>query len=201
MLKRMKAKKDSGARSTRDLMGIQEITDYSVVTARGELVFFILKPTNLSVLPTSGIDARIGALKNVMQSQTELELLALNSAESFESNKEYYRARAEREELPAIRTLLEQDDRHLDSIQALIASAREFYLIVRLKGEREHDVLPYLSRIEKSIKECGFLVRRAGEQELMKMLSIYYEQNVTTEHFDSWDGERWLGECESGDDG
>ena len=48
-----KQKKDKAARSTRQLMGIEEIKDYCIATRMGNLVFFIIKPTNISVLPDS----------------------------------------------------------------------------------------------------------------------------------------------------
>ena len=187
-------KKKSGAReqSTRQLMGIDNITDYSIATRMGDLVFFAVKPTNISVLPDAGVSARIYALLNVVKGQAEIEMLALNSSESFEDNKNFYRRRASEEDLPAIRRLLEQDSTHLDRIQALMASSREFYIIVRLRSERESEVFPYLSRVEKSIKDNGFSTHRADEQELKKLLGIYFEQNVTTEQYEDHDGERWV---------
>ena len=60
-----KQKKDKAAYSTRQLMGIEEIKDYCIATRMGNLVFFIIKPTNISVLPDSSISARIYALLNV----------------------------------------------------------------------------------------------------------------------------------------
>lgn len=62
-----KQKKDKAARSTRQLMGIEEIKDYCIATRMGNLVFFIIKPTNISVLPDSSISARIYALLNVVK--------------------------------------------------------------------------------------------------------------------------------------
>lgn len=187
-------KKKSGAReqSTRQLMGIDNITDYSIATRMGDLVFFAVRPTNISVLPDAGVSARIYALLNVVKGQAEIEMLALNSSESFEDNKAFYRRRASEEDLPAIRRLLEQDSTHLDRIQALMASSREFYIIVRLRSERESEIFPYLSRVEKSIKDNGFTTHRADEQELKKLLGIYFEQNVTTEQYEDHDGERWV---------
>ena len=119
-------------------------------------------------------------------------MLALNSKESFENNKEFYRQQANLEDLPAIRKLLEQDSAHLDRIQVLMASSREFYILVRLQGKKESDVFSYLSRIEKSIKDNEFSVRRAAEQDLKRMLGVYFEQNVTTERYEDHDGERWV---------
>ena len=174
-----KQKKDKAARSTRQLMGIVEIKDYCIATRMGNLVFFIIKPTNISVLPDSSISARIYALLNVVKGQAEIEMLALNSKESFERNKDFYRERLSQEELPAVRRLLEQDSKHLDRIQVLMASSREFYI-------------SYLSRIEQNINDNGFTTRRATEQDLKKMLGVYFEQNVTTEKFEDFDGDRWV---------
>lgn len=185
-------KKTDGNQSTRQLMGIESIKDHCIATRMGDLVFFIIKPTNISVLPDSGVTARIYALLNVVKGLAEIEMLALNSKESFEDNKRFYASRMEAEELPALRRLLEQDSSHLDRIQALMASAREFYIIVRLRNEKESEIFPYLSRIEKTIKDNGFSVSRAGEQELKRMLGIYFEQDVTTEQYEDYDGDRWV---------
>lgn len=189
MIRKKKAEKNQ---STRQLMGIEDIKDHCIGTRMGDLVFFIIKPTNISVLPDSGVTARLYALLNVMMGLAEIEMLALNSKESFEDNKRFYASRMEAEELPAIRRLLEQDSGHLDRIQALMASAREFYIIVRLRDEIESEIFPYLSRIEKAIKDNGFSVSRASEQELKRMLSIYFEQDVTTEQYKDYDGDRWV---------
>ena len=185
-------KKKEGSQSTRQLMGIEDIKDYCIATRMGDLVFFIIKPTNISVLPDSGVTARIYALLNVVKGLAEIEMLAINSKESFEDNKRFYAGRMEAEELPALRRLLEQDSSHLDRIQALMASAREFYIIVRLRNEKVSGIFPYLSRIEKTIKDNGFSVSRAGEQELKRMLGIYFEQDVTTEQYEDYDGDRWV---------
>ena len=119
-------------------------------------------------------------------------MLALNSKESFERNKNFYRERQDNEELPAIRKLLEQDSKHLDRIQVLMASSREFYIIIRLRWDKDTDIFPYLSRIEQSINDNGFTTRRADEQDLKRMLGVYFEQNVTTEKFEDFDGDRWV---------
>ena len=185
-------KKKEGSQSTRQLMGIEDIKDYCIATRMGDLVFFIIKPTNISVLPDSGVTARIYALLNVVKGLAEIEMLAINSKESFEDNKRFYAGRMEAEELPALRRLLEQDSSHLDRIQALRASAREFYIIVRLRNEKVSEIFPYLSRIEKTIKDNGFSVSRAGEQEIKRMLGIYFEQDVTTEQYEDYDGDRWV---------
>ena len=182
--------------STRQLLAIDGITDYSLQTAHGELVFFSIKPTNISVLSDASVAARIYALMTVLKGMTELEMLCINSRENFEDNKRYLKERIDAENLPPIRKLLEQDASNLDRLQVQMATAREFLIIIRLKDEKESELFPYLSRIEKSLKDQGFTVRRADSFDIKRLLGVYYEQNVTTEVYEDFDGERWgiLGE-------
>ena len=189
-----KAKKEAEKRlSTRQFIGAKEITDYSLVTyGQGELVYFIVKPTNISVLSESRVGARIYALMTVLKGVAEIEMLCLNSRESFEDNKRFLKSQMEQEENPVIRHLLEQDQTHLDRIQVQMATAREFLIMLRLKDEKESDIFPYLSRIEKSLKEQSFSVKRADKEDIKRILAVYYEQNVTTEKFEDFDGERWI---------
>ena len=189
-LKKQEAKRQA---STRQLIGAKEITDYSLVTyGQGELVYFIVKPTNISVLSQASVGARIYALMTVLKGVAEIEMLCLNSRESFEDNKQFLRSRIEQEENPVVRKLLEKDLTHLDRIQVQMATAREFLIVIRLKDEKETEVFPYLARIEKSLKEQGFSVKRADKEDIKKLLAVYYEQNVTTEKFEDFDGERWI---------
>lgn len=178
--------------STRQLMGIADITSHSLVTGYGELVFFMIKPTNISVLSDISIGARIYALMNVLKGIAEIEMLCLNSRENFEDVKAHLRSRMDAEQNPAIRKLLTQDMTGLDRMQVQMATAREFLIIIRLRGEKEADVQPYLSRIEKSLKDQGFTARKAADVDIKRLLGVYYEQNVTTEKYEDYDGERWV---------
>lgn len=190
-----KAEKKESARraSTRQLIGTKAVTDYSLVTyGHGELVFFLVKPSNISVLSQASVGARIYALMTVLKGIAEIEILCLNSRENFEDNKRYLRERMEREDNPVVRGLLEKDLVFLDRIQVQMATAREFLIVIRLRDEKESEVFPYLSRIEKSLKEQGFSVKRACGEDIKRLLAVYFEQNVTTERFEDFDGERWI---------
>ena len=193
MSRKAETKEAKQKASTRQLIGAMAITDYSLVTYQeGELVYFIVKPSNISVLSEASVGARIYALMTVLKGVAEIEMLCLNSRESFEDNKSFLRSRMEQEDNPIVRKLLEKDQTHFDRIQVQMATAREFLIIVRLRGEKESEVLPYLSRIEKSLKEQGFSVKRADSEDIKRILAVYYEQNVTTERFEDFDGERWI---------
>ena len=145
MNRKKKSEKQEAARraSTRQLIGAKEITEYSLVTyGHGELVYFIVKPTNISVLSEASVGARIYALMTVLKGVAEIEMLCLNSRESFEDNKRFLRSRMEQEENPVVRKLLERDLTHLDRIQVQMATAREFLILLRLKEEKESEVFP-----------------------------------------------------------
>ncbi len=175
--------------STRQLMGIDRLTDHGLKTAKGELVFYLISPDNLSVLSAEGVRGRVRALTDLLRGMEAVELLALDSRESFQSNKHHYQDRLEQEDLPALRELLRQDMGHLDEIQSSTASAREFALICR-GDEKTPEDPGHLKQIEKRIRDCGFHVRMAEEQDMKRLLAVYYQQDVTTERFESFDGER-----------
>ena len=174
--------------STRQLMGIDQLTEHGLKTAKGELVLFLLSPDNLSVLSADGVRNRVRTLTDLLRSVDSAELLALDSRESFQSNKNYYQTRLEQENVPAIREMLRQNMAHLDDIQSTTASAREFALVHRIDLKFNEDYST-LKQLEKHIKDCGFHVRMAEEQDVKRLLAVYYQQDVTTEHFDNFDGE------------
>ena len=84
------------------------------------------------------------------------------------------------EQNPAIRELLEQDRAFLDEKQVQMTLAREFYLAVRLKNEKPDTAYTLLSTIETKFRDNGFTTRRAGKEDLKRLLAIYFEQNTTT---------------------
>ena len=178
--------------STRQLMGIDQFTENGLKVGRSELVYFLVQPENLSVLSQEGIRGKVMALTNLLRGTESVRLLALDSRESFQSNKNWYRQRMEQEELPALRELLRQDAAHLDSIQAETASAREFAMVFELDRQKDEPSRSQIARLERSIRDQGFRVRQANRQDLMRLLAVYYQRDVTTDIFDDLDGERWV---------
>ena len=152
----MNRKKKNAAQqrqTSRELIDIQKITEYGLLTSHGELVFFSIEPTNLSVHSPESIGSRIYALMTVLKGQTEIEMLALNSKESFEDNKRHYRQLREQEQLPVIRKLLERDMMGLDRLQVQMATAREFFVLIRFRDDQDADFRTQLSRVQKSLED------------------------------------------------
>ena len=189
-LNRVQKKELRQRQTSRQLMGIRQLTESGARTAGGELAFFLIRPDNLSVLSSEGIRGRIKALTDLLCATPEVRLLALDSRESFQRNKDWYSRRLEDEELPAIRELLRQDAAHLDEIQAATASAREFALVYRLEEMEEGTRLSFLRQTEQALHGLGFHARLASEQDIKRILAVYYQQDVTTEYFENYDGER-----------
>ena len=190
--KKQQKQAEQKRQATRQLIGVEVISEYSLKTASSEVVFFSVKPSNISVLSEENLAAKIYSLMTVLKGLTEIEILCVNSRESFESNKNNLRRISEKEENSAVRKLLEQDAVFLDHIQAQTATAREFLLIVRIRNLKEKEIFSYLNRIEKTLRENGFSARRYGGEDIKTLLGVYFEQNVTTEKFDNFDGERWV---------
>ena len=191
-MNRKQKKEQKRLLSTRQLMGIDQFTENGLKVGRSELVYFLIQPDNLSVLSAEGIRGKVVALTDLLRSVESVRLLALDSRESFQNNKDWYRQRMERESNPALRELLRQDAAHLDAIQTTTASAREFALVFELDRQKEENARSQVVRLEKSIRDKGFHVRQASQQDLMRLLAVYYQQDVTTDIFDGTDGERWV---------
>jgi len=175
--------------STRQLMGVTRLTPHGIVTPSGERAFYIIRPDNLSVLSPEVVWSRVRALTVLLSTHPSLELLALDSRESFQRNKVYYRHRIEEETVPQVRTILEKDLEHLDAIQRSSASSREFILVIPLNDKTDE---PALRQMEKTICDHGIQVRLAEEQDVKRLLAIYYQQELTTEVFPSFDGEEFV---------
>lgn len=177
--------------STKALIGIDAFTEHGIQTPHGELVCFIVAPTNLAVLSESSVSERIHALSNVFKSVEQIEILCLNSKENFDENKEYLKQRMRKETNPILQKLLRQDSENLDRLQTNMSTAREFLFLVRLRDEKDHNIPSYLSRVAKCMADQGFTVKRATDTDLKRMLSVYFEQNIATDHYQNFDGEQW----------
>lgn len=178
--------------TTRQLIGIENITDYSLQTGFGDLAFFSIKPSNISVLSNENLTARIYALTTVFKGLSEMEILCINSKENFDGNKNFLKERLQNETNPAVQKLLTQDIEYLDHIQAQTATAREFLMIVRLRGMKEKEIFPYLNRIQKMLKEQGFSSKQLEKEEIKTLLAVYFEQNVTSERVEDFEGENCI---------
>ena len=175
--------------STRQLMGIRKLLPHGVAIPGGSLVFFLIHPDNLSVLSAEGIRQRVTALSNLFRAEDQVEVLGLDSRESFQQNQVYYQTRLEEETTPKIRELLQKDISYLDEIQTTSASSREFVLVLRMEEQAALDE-GGLRQKEKSLCDHGISVRLAEEQDVKRLLVSYYLHDADPESLEDVDGER-----------
>ncbi len=175
-------------RSTQELMGIQNFTRYGLATNRGELLFFLVSPTNISVLSHTNIEIKIRHLMMVLSAIPDIEITCTDSCECFDDNQAYLRGRLQEEGNPLVRQLLEQDREMLDRAQAEMATARQFLFISRCKGMKADQVFQAVNRIEKVISEQGFEVQRMRKSDIKRFLAIYFDASMNGDQLPDMDG-------------
>ena len=176
--------------STRQLLGIRDLQPHGAAAApAGSLVFFRIRPDNLSVLSAEAIRMRVTALGNLLRAEEAVEILAMDAQESFQRNQAFYQSRLEEEQVPAIQALLRRDMDHLDEIQAGSASSREFFLVLRTDEKSALDESSLRQR-EKALCDHGVPVRLAEEADVKRLLAVYCLRDAPTGGEEDVDGER-----------
>ena len=186
----MKKKKQKGHNSTQELIGIKQFSRNGLLTSRGELVFFVVDPTNISVLSQISIAIKVRNLQQLLTAQPDIGILCMDDCANFDSNKSYLKNRIKDEDNPKVRALLQQDLAFLDEIQISMSTARKFVFVVRLRNESEDQSFANLNRIEKVISEQGFDVKRATKSEIKRFLSIYFGRTALDDELPDFDGDQ-----------
>ena len=182
-------------KSTREEIGAVNIEPNGVETNKNDfLVYFLVQPDNIAVLSETAVRTKIIALSGVIKGYDCIEFSCINSRENFDSNKNFYKERLEKEHSQKVQELLEKDIAHLDRVQIQTASAREFLFILRFKNYNfeSNDVQTGISRMEKLLKDEGFTSRLAAKDDIKRLYAVYYVQNITQIYFDDYDGERFV---------
>ena len=193
MAKEKRQKKKKWRRfSVQDLIGAKNFTRYGVLTAWGEVVMYQVAPTNISVLSTANIEAKIHSLAVLISTVPNLGIICSDSSECFDANKSYLQARLETETNPCVRILLEKDIEFLDSIQVEMATARQFFFVARFKNLKASQVFSESTQIEKSIAAQGFEVKRMRKPDIKRFLALYFDAYMNGEQMPDYDGEPYL---------
>lgn len=179
-------------RSVQELMGVRRFTKYGLFTDRGELIFYQVNPTNISVLSKANIETKITHLKMLLSSIPDIELTCTDSSECFDDNKVYLQERIAEESNPFIRGIIQKDVEFLDGIQVEMATARQFVFIARLKNLRPEQVFTVVNRIEKVISEQGFESRRFKKEDIKRFLALYFESSFNGELMPDVDGAQYF---------
>ena len=178
--------------SVQSLIGFERFTRFGVKTDKAEIAFFSVEPTNISVLSGANIDVKIRYLMTLLSTVPDLEIIALDSCECFDSNKIYVKDRLQNEQNEGVRKLLESDYSFLDEIQAEMSSARQFMFAIRFSREKDEQIFNTINRVDKAISEHGFAARRMSKQEIKRMIALYFGTSISGEEISDIEGEEYM---------
>ena len=187
----MKQQKKKKGRSVQELLGIRTFTKYGLSTNKGELLFYLVSPTNISVLSHTNIEIKIRHLMMLLSALPDIEIVCTDSSECFDDNKAYLVERLEVEENAKVRKLIKKDIEFLDTIQVEMATARQFFFVARLKGQKEKQTFETANRIESKIAGEGFEVHRLKKPEIKRILALYFDSSLQGEAIPDIDGEQF----------
>lgn len=181
-------------RSVQQLLGIQTFTKYGLLTDNGELLFYRVAPTNISVLSAANIEIKIRHLQMLLSAIPDLEIICTDSCECFDDNKAYLYQRAMEEANPDVRGLLLKDREMLTSMQAEMSTARQFVLVKRCKGLKPEQVFVAMNRVLKSVSEQGFEVQRMTKADIKRLIAIYFGASMDGDLMPDVDGGQFFEE-------
>lgn len=178
--------------AVQSFIGFERFTRFGVKTEKTEIAFFSVEPTNISVLSAANIDTKIRYLMTLLSTVPDLEIIALDSCECFDSNKIYVKNRLQNEHNEGVRKLLQADYSFLDEIQSEMSSARQFMFAIRFRREKDEQIFNTINRVDKAISEHGFSARRMTKPEIKRMLALYFGMSISGEEITDIEGENYL---------
>ena len=183
-------------RSVQELIGIKSFTDYGLLTNKGEIVFFSVAPTNISVLSKENIGMKIQKLTELLSAIPDAEIICMDASECFDTNMLYLQDCIRKETNPKIKQLLLRDIAFLDEIQVEMATARQFMLAVHIKNQKKKQVFELTNDLLSSLAEYNFEAHRLSKEEIKRFLALYFEASVYGDQMPDVDGAQYLMERE-----
>ena len=184
--------KKKGGGSVQDLIGIKGFTKYGLQTEKDELLFYLVAPTNISVLSYANIDVKIRHLMLVLTALPDIEITCTDSSECFDDNQSYLKKRAILEENAGVREILLRDAEFLDHMQVEMATARQFLFTVRVKSRKEKQVFETANAVEKALAEQGFEAKRMTKGDIKRFLALYFDASMQGEQLPDTDGAQFF---------
>ena len=186
-----KFSKKKNKNTVQEFIGIETFTKRGLKTKYGELAYFLISPTNISVLSNENIQTKIWHLMQVLSAQPNIEITCIDSCERFDDNKTLMVDRLSDEYNPSVKDCLEKDINYLDNIQIEMSTARQFMFSIRFRKEKEEQIFSQVNKVEKAIAEQGFEVKRMNKEDIKRFLAIYFGASMQGELIPDVDG----GDC------
>ena len=184
--------KKAKGRSTQELMGIKAFTKYGLKVGKQELVFFLVQPTNISVLSPENIEIKVHHLQMVLSALPDIEIQCTDSCECFDDNRYYIKERIRQETNPKVIEILKKDLDFIDNIRTETSTARQFLVIMRCKSAKPEQLMTAVNRTEKIIADQGFEVKRMSKSDIKRFLAIYFDASMDGDKMPDYDGQQFI---------
>ena len=188
-----KENKNSGA-SVQALLGVKSFSDYGVMTSRGEMLFFHVTPSNISVLSSTAVEIKTRQLTLVLSAFPDIGILCVDSSECFDENKAYLARRREEEVNPKVKKLLGKDLKFLNEIQLEMSTSRQFMFFMRCRNMNPMQVFNYANMIQRTLSEQGFDSHLMRKDEVKRFIALYFGASIQGETLPDMDGAQYFAE-------
>lgn len=189
-----KKKSRKKLKNTRQLMGVASIhDDYLRVFSNKIKVALLIKPTNINVLSDEVVISKITSLMNVLKTVSDVELLCVNSTQNYDDNISYLNNLVRTESNTILQDLNKKTIDFLNSIRVNMATNREFFVQMTFNASNTTDDTrsSAVRRTLQQLREGGFIVRLANNEDYKRILTIYYDSAFNDDYSD-YDGLKYI---------
>ncbi|GEM_PF-1727467 len=189
-----KKKSRKKLKNTRQLMGVASIhDDYLRVFSNKIKVALLIKPTNINVLSDEVVISKITSLMNVLKTVSDVELLCVNSTQNYDDNISYLNNLVKTESNTILQDLNKKTIDFLNSIRVNMATNREFFVQMTFNASNITDDTrsSAVRRTLQQLREGGFIVRLANNEDYKRILTIYYDSAFNDDYSD-YDGLKYI---------
>lgn len=193
-----KKKSRKKLKNTRQLMGVASIhDDYLRVFSNKIKVALLMKPTNINVLSDEVVISKITSLMNVLKTVSDVELLCVNSTQNYDDNISYLNNLVKTESNIILQDLNKKTIDFLNSIRVNMATNREFFVQMTFNASNTTDDTrsSAVRRTLQQLREGGFIVRLANNEDYKRILTIYYDSAFNDDYSD-YDGLKYITESD-----
>ena len=178
--------------STQELIGIKTFTKYGLKVGKQEMLFFLVQPTNISVLSPENIEIKVHHLQMVLSAIPDIEVACTDSCECFDDNRYYIKDRIEQETNQKVVDILKKDLDFIDNIRTETSTARQFLFALHCKSTKPEQIMTLVNRTEKIIADQGFEVQRMKKSDIKRFLAIYFDASMDGDKMPDFDGEQFF---------
>lgn len=193
-----KKKSRKKLKNTRQLMVVASIhDDYLRVFSNKIKVALLIKPTNINVLSDEVVISKITSLMNVLKTVSDVELLCVNSTQNYDDNISYLNNLVKTESNIILQDLNKKTIDFLNSIRVNMATNREFFVQMTFNASNTTDDTrsSAVRRTLQQLREGGFIVRLANNEDYKRILTIYYDSAFNDDYSD-YDGLKYITESD-----